>query len=213
MILVNQPFCPPAHGKNLGLAYNSFMARLRPGDWALFLDDDAMLTVSHWYEIVEGAIAQDPAAGFFCACSNRLFWDDWQLAKMGEDVRDSDDIRLHRDYGADRVKQFGSQIVPINSTKPMSGVCFAVSQKTWTRVKFREGLFGVDNAFHIDCIVAKLDCYLIPGLYVYHWRGGRKNTEQKTRLPADTHNPLWCDWDGKGVCPRCGVEIGTVGAL
>ena len=36
-------FCIPwDDGKNLGVAYNDHMARLNDGDWACFLDGDAM---------------------------------------------------------------------------------------------------------------------------------------------------------------------------
>jgi hypothetical protein len=102
MLLVNQPYLP---GKQLGKAYNEFMERLRDDDWACFLDHDACFTTRKWYDHIWRAITDFPDAGFFTACTNRV-WCPWQCVSISPTVRMSNDIAFHRHLGEMAEAQF-----------------------------------------------------------------------------------------------------------
>ena len=208
MIFVNQPFCPPAHGKDLGLAYNEFMSRLRRDDWACFLDHDAMFTTRDWYGQLEKAVAFKPYAGFFTCMTNRC-WCPWQ--KHWACPHD-DDIGRHREFGDVLKVEMKGTITEIEKEKIcesghwFSGVMILVSVRAWQRVPFRSGLCGVDNLFHHETYEAGLKAYLLEGLYIYHWY---RNRDGIAHL-RDTHNPIACGFLGPGKCPNCGNEVDLV---
>jgi len=160
--------------RNLGRAYNATMERLRAGDWACFLDHDAMFTTREWYPQILAAIAEHPDAGLFAAVTNRI----GRKSQIPRGAPESHDMREHFAFGAMLRDRHGSTAQDITDDSPISGVVMILSRETWERMGgFRDGFFGVDNAAHRDVAKAGRRVYLLSGLYVYHWyrADGRKH--------------------------------------
>lgn len=149
--------------RNLGRAYNDEMKRLPDGDWAAFLDHDAMPTTLAWHAQLEEAIAFKPDAGAFVAMTNRIA-KKWQ--RCGD--ANNNDMAWHRKFG--QARRAHRTLLDITDTLGWGGVFFAVSKKAWEQVGgFADGAGCVDHSLHFRLQRAGLREYLIEGLYVYHW--------------------------------------------
>jgi GT2 family glycosyltransferase len=164
--------------KNLGRAYNDIMVRLFPGDWAAFLDADAMWTTRVWYRQILEAIAKYPDAGLFAAVTNRI----GRKTQIPAGAPAGHDILEHYAFGKKQLEKYGSTVKDVTHDSPISGVVMCMGRETWGRIKgFKPGFFGVDNRAHLDVRQAGLKVYLLPGLYVYHLY--RADGEKHTGAP------------------------------
>jgi len=167
VILTLIPFSPE---KDLGAAYNAAMKRLRSGDWAVFLDHDAMFTTYGWHSQIAEAIKRHPDAWVFTCMTNRIMCK-WQ--KVAGADRCGHDIMHHRRLGGRLAAAHGSTAVKVTGRTPLSGVLMVVSFDRWKAgLRFESGFFGVDNALHLLCRRKGGEVYLLRGLYVYHWYRG-----------------------------------------
>jgi len=82
--------------KNLGKAYNDFMKLLPEDDWACYLDHDAMMTTTTWYNQLESVISKHPECRCFVPMTNRIGCE-WQ--RYGWVSEEDHDIRYHRRVG------------------------------------------------------------------------------------------------------------------
>lgn len=161
MIRTMVPFRADA---NLGRAYNEEMERLPDGDWAVFLDHDAMPTTGRWFAQFAEAIAFRPNAGAFAVMTNRIA-SHWQ--RCGDPL--DNDIARHRRFGSERTRV--RTLLDISQTKGFGGVMFAVSKAAWLECGgFADGLGCVDHSLHFALQRIGRPVYLIEGLYVFHWR-------------------------------------------
>ena len=175
------PYChkgeghPP--GKDLGRAYNEFMALIPDDAWAVILDHDAMFCSPTWFRRVEEAIEDYPDAGLFAFITNRLNPNRsmWQMAP--EAGMHNHLISAHRGVAAAREAEHGSTAVDVthvhsfDRNAELSGVGFAVSKQAWIKIGGAlEGKFtNVDHDLHHRIINVGLKVYLLPGVYMYHW--------------------------------------------
>lgn len=149
---------------NLGRAYNEELERLPDGDWAAFLDHDAMPTTPRWHAQLLEAIAFMPEAGAFVAMTNRIAAP-WQCCGDSK----TNDIAWHRRFGAERAKV--RTLLDVSQTKGFGGVLFAVSKSSWRLAGgFAEGLGCVDHSLHFALQRIGRPVFLVEGLYVFHWR-------------------------------------------
>jgi GT2 family glycosyltransferase len=206
MIIRIQPYCPPHCGPNLGLAYNAIMERLHDNDWALFVDHDALIVTPDWYRLFDDASQKVPDCGFITARTNRVY-SQWQREGVPQRLQTSEDMGDHFSYGIECAKHYGARMLPCGDEEFLSGVCFLVSKRTWREIRFREGLAGVDYAFHLDCLAAKKSCFILPGVYVYHWYGGGLQAGRQLDVLQKYHNACLCEFDTEGTCPTCGYEL------
>jgi GT2 family glycosyltransferase len=173
---------PYSSRADAGEAYNTSLARLGADDWACLLDHDAMWTTDAWHGQIEQAIRQHPTAGLFTACTNRI-GANWQRA--AESNPRNHDMRYHRRIGQARQRRFASQLQDVTTRFPLGGVVMILSRRTWEKVGgFRKGMFCVDHQMHFAVRRAGLGIFLLPGLYVYHWR--RAGGEPTKHLPRVT---------------------------
>lgn len=160
--------------KNLGKAYNDF-ANLVPNDaWICFFDADTLITTSDYGTLMENIIMDNPQADAFTCVTNRVGCK-WQIAD-GVDW-DNDDIAYHRQIGAARAKEYGTECEDVTDKKPFSGLCLLIRKDAWTKIggAKEDGMLGIDNDLHKRIRNAGLRLYLAKGLYLYHWyRGGDK---------------------------------------
>jgi GT2 family glycosyltransferase len=159
---------------DVGLAYNKAMALLGVDDWAVMMDHDVALCSRKWFRVIAAAIANDPGAGAFVACTNRLNPKKsmWQLVNVN---RDDDRILHHCKIADDRMREHGSAVIDVTDVEqdkrgmPFSGFFFAVSKATWTAIGGAPHGFGrVDYEIHRRIRASGRRIYLLPGLYVFH---------------------------------------------
>lgn len=154
--------------RDLGHAYNEIMGRLSPGDWACFLDHDAVFTTRDWYKQILDAIAAYPEAGLFTAVTNRI----GRKSQIPPGAPTGHDMAEHRKFGAELADKHGHTAKDITRESPLSGVVMILSVETWRKMGgFASGFFGVDNRAHRD-VARFARVMLLPGLYVYHWYRG-----------------------------------------
>lgn len=150
---------------NLGLAYNEEMQRLHDGDWAIFLDHDAMPTTGRWFLQFAEAIRFQPDAGAIVAMANRIA-SPWQRAPVPTNCND---MAWHRRYGTERAKV--RTLLDISQTKGWGGVCFAISKAAWQAAGgFAHGLGCVDHSIHFRLQRTGRKVWLHEGIYFFHWR-------------------------------------------
>jgi len=159
--------------KELGAAYNEFMDRLRPDDWACLIDHDAMFTTTIWHDQMERAINLNPDAGLFVPRTNRIGCGWMKL--QGVETKNHDMI-YHRCLGRELADSRGATVTDVTiweeqpSRKPLSGVLMLLSKKVWQQVSgFKAGFLTVDNDMHARIRKAGLKVYLMEGVYLYHW--------------------------------------------
>ncbi len=139
------------------------------GDWACFLDHDAMFTTLDWYKQLE-TIIESPEfphqnIGLLTACTNRI----GNLEQLTPCVDPQNhDIYYHREIGRQRQLDYGSSLRECDYL--ISGVVILISKEVWAKTQgFIDGFLGVDN--NIDQQVRSLGykTYIMDGLYCYHW--------------------------------------------
>lgn len=168
MIFINQPHGSNDEPKNLGKAYNAFMERLRPGDWALFMDYDAMLTTRVAMDQCYALIKEHPDSGIITARANRAgTW--WQEFDGGG--KENHDIIYHRRVGKRVALDMGIEVLDKTHAHPLSGFFMLTSFESWRAAGgFSEGWFGVDNDYHSRISrKASRKVLLALGIYVYHF--------------------------------------------
>lgn len=177
-------------GMNLGAAYNRAMELLPEDGWAAFLDHDAAWTTRRWWRQIAEAIAFQPAAGIFTACTNRIAAP-WQKAGDPE----CHDMVRNRRFGEQRMKV--RTLLDVTDTRGLGGVVIVTSKRAWRAAGgFVDGMLCVDHRYHFACRDAGLRAYLIEGLFVYHWRRAFGD-----ELPADTPRAEGCPCRGPERAP------------
>ncbi len=169
MIHTYIPYAPRSTDKNIGAVYNNFMAMIPEGDWACFLDHDAMFTTLDWYKQLEDIIAnlqvshQD--AGLLTTCTNRI----GNLEQVIDGVESQNhDLYYHRKIGKQRQIDHGLQLRECDYL--LSGVVMLISKKIWAETQgFSDGFLGVDNDIDRQIRALGYKSYIMDGVYCYHW--------------------------------------------
>lgn len=177
-------FIPYNTDKNLVEEYNECMSLLNYGDWAIFLDHDAMFTTYDWYKSIEKYIQQYGDYSCFVATTNRI---------GGTRMKDNkapkqDDIIFHRLYGqqvSDTPYEDELEDFTVPTPHHLSGVCFALSYDAWKKIggfkawSEKSNILGVDSALHKNLRENGLKVGIMKKLYVYHWYcgGGSRTTK------------------------------------
>ena len=158
-------YTPWSDNGNLGNAYNRIMERLRPGEWAIFLDHDAMTLTNDFWKDMQNAMDIHPSAGAIVTWTNRC-GNPRQKAKTPS----NDDIAQHTLRAEAIRKEYGQRTTDITSER-MTGVCFAVSRDAWDKIgPFDSGFGEIDNGWARKCVAGGLRIWRMDGVYVYHQR-------------------------------------------
>jgi hypothetical protein len=169
MIHTYIPYAPKSMDKNIGAVYNSFMEMIPEGDWACFLDHDAMFTTLGWYKQLEGILEElsvsDYNVGLLTACTNRIGNFEQRIENIDPQ---NHDIYYHRTIGNQRQVKYGNTLRKCEYL--ISGVVILISKEIWKQTSgFASGFLGVDN--DIDQKIRDLgyQSYIMDGVYCYHW--------------------------------------------
>jgi len=215
---INVPFQPG----NLAQAYNKTMERSTYDEWVLFLDHDAMILKTDWYDMMLGAIREYGEKAGWITCRTNEIWCDDQLchdAPKEPDGGSSLSMRAHCDYSNKLYLEHGLSVKPFSktATKPLgnafSGVIILTNKKAWedaggfeerdkivehnflgTPIRFRSNKFlGVDNDYFIKLVNAGYEPIVMQGLYAYHLRSRKSLLEIK----EDPHKKLFTHIGGQ----------------
>ena len=157
----------------LGDAYNEFMEIVPDGDWACFIDHDAMFTTGMWKQHMESVIKDYPDYGMFTGVTNRIYNRHQRVS--GIETSNHNYI-YHKGVGEAAYNQYGTLVDPLDTdgyTVFMSGMLILISKDTWNKIKFRSGFLGVDNAMHVECLYNDINVGRMNGLYIYHYYRGQ----------------------------------------
>jgi len=188
------PYAPKETGKNLGAAYNTFMAMLPEGDWACFLDHDAMFTTSDWYPQLEAIIETlprtHPDAGLLTACTNRIGNDEQIIFRKSSREARNHDMHFHRAVGKRRQEEYGLRLREAN--RLISGVVLLLSKEVWKKTTgFADGFLKVD--IDIDRQIRELGfkTFIMDGVYCYHYyRADGGNQQARGYSPVKNLPPV-----------------------
>jgi GT2 family glycosyltransferase len=165
---------PWSRGKNIGEYYNYFMKMLPDGDWACFVDGDAMFTTTFYGNQIEDIIDKYPECELFTARANRIGCI-WQ--RYGSWA--SNDMEEHRKVGKELFDTEYDHILDVSDVprlKVLGGVLILISKACWKRLGgfVEQGMLGVDNDIHWKAMDAGEKVYMMTGVYLFHWyRGGK----------------------------------------
>lgn len=142
------------------------------GDWACFLDHDAMFTTPDWYvqleDIVEGLSVLHPDAGLLTAVTNRIGNAEQLLFEKTSREAQIHDIYFHRQVGKKIQSAFMTRLKEANCS--ISGVVLLISKAVWKRAGgFKEGFLGIDNDMDKKVRETGSKVYIMLGVYVYHY--------------------------------------------
>jgi len=168
---------PYNNEKDLVKAYNSFMKLIPDNSWALFRDADTLFLDSHYNELLEQAIINNPDTFCFTGVTNRI-----NNKKQLHDEYKGDDISIHRKIAEKLRKKYGYACEELKHPNYLSGFCILIKKSVWKKINgFKQWnnkskILGVDNKLHKDLIAHNESINVIKGLYMYHWyRGGTTN--------------------------------------
>ena len=168
---------PYNNEKDLVKAYNSFMKLIPDNSWALFRDADTLFLDSHYNELFEQAIINNPNTFCFTGVTNRI-----NNKQQLYDEYKGDDISIHRKIAEKLRKKYGHSCEKLTHPNYLSGFCILIKKSVWKKINgfkpwnSKSKILGVDNKLHKDLIAHNESLKVIKGLYMYHWyRGGTNN--------------------------------------
>ena len=160
---------PYSTERDIGISYNREVAlTAHPDDWICMVDGDAMFTVRAFGHKIQEIIDANPEYSTFTCMTNRVLTpyqrlaEHWWIESMAE----------HWDIGEARWDLFHTKVKDLTTEQPFSGVMILTQKKTWQAVGgFREGdgMLGIDNNYHKDCVKAGFKVGLMQGIYLMHY--------------------------------------------
>jgi hypothetical protein len=163
---------PYSLDKNIGEYYNSFMECLPSDtDFACFIDGDVSFTTNNFGTQIESIIKRYSDGKFFTCYTNRVGFQ--RQIFPGVNIH-SNDMEYHRFIGKKIQESFWDECEDLSYlqlNELISGMLLLIRKDLWKSVGgfLNKGMLGVDNDFHLKCILNKEKLYLMKGIYVYHW--------------------------------------------
>jgi len=168
---------PYNNEKDLIKAYNGFMKLIPDNSWALFRDADTLFLDSHYNELFEQAIINNPDTLCFTGTTNRI-----NNKKQLHNEYEGDDINIHRKIAKKLRQEYANTYENLTPPNYLSGFCILINKSIWKKINGfkpwnnKSRILGVDNRLHKDLIAHNESVKVIKGLYMYHWyRGGTNN--------------------------------------
>ena len=198
MIVAMTPYCPRGEGnpsgRDLMHAYSECMDRLRPDDWAVFTDHDAMPTTLWWYRQMEDAIAENPDAGLFfpfastAACT-------WQKLNA-QSHSERDNMSVHRETGEQLARKSWSHVTEFKllANQTPTGLCLLIRKKAWLDggpfPAGRGQCRGADGKAAHRALKSGYKMYRLDGVYYYH----RYSAQRDMTGTWAEHYESWDNW-------------------
>lgn len=179
-------YAPPGYEGDLGRAYNDYMERLDPEDWALFIDHDAMLPDQHWRQLVTPILARLASEAVLVVARTNRIGSPYQRLSLLEDEHR---LSVHAAFARFLRERESDATVDVTHLPPASGVLMLLRRSTWERTRFPHGFLAVDNDFHRS-LRARGGRILLPlGLYAYHFYRADGDASHAVVLPRTPPRP------------------------
>lgn len=158
-------FTPYALDMNLGAAYNHYMELLpNDNDWACFVDADVMFLTPDFGKQIHDIVKKHPDTGMFTAVTNRV----GTIAQRYKGELSPDpDMRNHRRIAMQLQRQHYDEVEDLFCR--ISGLVMVLQKKTWKKIKFPDGLLGVDYEYTNELHYQGYNILLMKGVYVLHY--------------------------------------------
>jgi GT2 family glycosyltransferase len=171
-------FTPYNLDKNLGAAYNEYMKLIpRDRDWACLLDGDTMFLTPDFGTQIHHIVSMYPDTGMFTCMTNRV----GIIKQRYQGIMSANGEMGYHKRLANRIQRENyEEVEPIN--QHCSGLMMLIQKKTWKKVKFTDGLLGVDFKFCDNLIAAGYDIKLMKGVYLMHYYRFLEGRHNKNHL-------------------------------
>lgn len=158
-------FTPYNLDKNLGAAYNQSMSLLKKdSDWGCLLDGDTMFLTPDFGTQIHHIVSMYPETGMFTCMTNRV----GTMQQRHNGIMSANgEMGYHRRIALKLQREHYDEVEPIN--RRFSGLMMLVQKKTWKKVKFTDGLLGVDFKYCDAMMAAGFDMKLMKGVYMMHY--------------------------------------------
>ena len=155
-------FIPYRTDKNLFKAYDECMALIKPDDYAVFIDHDAMFCGCDWLQTIEDGIKETQGV-LFTGWTNRVNCM-WQVDVYSPE---GNDILRHRKYDDEGFGEWDQ--IGRTDGQLFSGFFMVIKKSHWENMKpFKNKMLGLDNEIHKKTRDMGERLYQI-GVYLYHW--------------------------------------------
>lgn len=161
-------FTPGRGDKNLGRAYNDHCAQAGPGDWICMRDGDTMFLNSFWPKQIEDIILRNGGRYPLISCMTNRLGIKEQLPYGFSEERD---IMVHSARAEERYDKYYDEVIPVNTQT--AGLFMLFPQRTWAKVKFKEGLTNggtfIDYSFAEEVMRKLGGLGIANGIYLFHF--------------------------------------------
>lgn len=157
-------FTPNRSDKNLGKACNDHCSIVPDSeDWICLMDQDIMFLNPHSAKLIEDVIEKYGSEYELFSCyTNRLKVEH----QLPEGFDQEGDVRRNIEIANWYYNNYFSEVFEVK--KGVAGLLMLFQKKTWERIKFKDGIIGVDWTFSNDVLRSGGKIGLMKGLYVYH---------------------------------------------
>lgn len=179
-------YCHPWHPeKGFGLAINELF-RSTNYNWLCMNDADTMFTTKTFDAQIRSAIAENPNRYLYTCLTNRNGYMHSTRSQMAPDVDPANDnMRYHHVYGRMLAETNGHSCEVLDPNQPLSGAMILLHRSLWEVMNIPEtpAVLGIDNLIHRQAVANGHHCYLLTGVYMYHWYRGGHRLDSKHLLP------------------------------
>jgi hypothetical protein len=165
---INIIYSTPARtDKNIGKAYNDFMATVPNDAWVCLRDGDTMFMTPDWCKHIEDIIKENGNKFDLIGCmTNRLRGKHQLIDGMFDNESISDHLEVAKQIRSNKV-----EAVP-----GVAGLCLIFRKSLWEKVKFIENSIYFDTQFCKGVTISGGRIGVASGLYLFHlYRWGQKD--------------------------------------
>ena len=180
-------YAPADYQQNLGKAYNDYMQRLGPDDWAVFIDHDAILRGNNTLHLIsEIALGYQKNEVLIVGSTNRIN-NPYQRITLYENEHD---LSTHNSVADALYDLHRDQLFNVTQLPSTSGVLMMLSKRTWEKHHFKDGFLGVDNAMHKSFRGGQGRVLFSKSLYTYHYYRADGDTTHAIKIPSGEHKTI-----------------------
>jgi GT2 family glycosyltransferase len=120
---------------------------------------------------MESVIERYPECKFFTCYTNRIGSTTQNLPDVD---KNNNDMAYHRNLGKQLQEKYWDECEDLCKTEnkdAISGMLMMIRKDLWKEVGgfHTEGMLGIDNHFHVQCMKINEPVYMMKGVYIYHW--------------------------------------------
>lgn len=165
---INIIYSTPARpDKNIGKAYNDFMATVPNEAWVCLRDGDTMFMTPDWCQHIEDIIKENGDKFDLIGCmTNRLRGKHQLIDGMFDNENISDHLEVAKQIRSNKVE----------AVNGVAGLCLIFRKSLWDKVKFVENSIHFDTQFCKSVTLSGGRIGVAKGLYLFHlYRWGQKD--------------------------------------